>query len=473
MEHNLAMADWVTGDPMLGRTPSDVERRIDIDALFHAHHVRLTRLASTITLDRSVAEDIVQEAFSGLHRRAGGVHNPEGYLQRSVVNLGIKVQRRRRTAANFRPDPPPVAGIPEIDETWAAVRRLPARQRAMGRAAVLGRPQRGRHRRRARLAGRNREVHIAPGARPPEEGDRTMNTHLDNELTDNELDNRLRTTFATMMPLLDAPSASRSRPGVDRTDDTAVEFTSDRYGDVAFDPDAPSSSPGRTPRLILAAAACVALVAGLAVAQNIGTETPAVSEQPTPATPDPAQPQPTPESAPDFEVAAPVASVDPICSDTSSNDGCAAFAELPVVDGASDFYVGPESLGTPTVAAPEDFESLLRCTTLDEAGTACAEIEGFAGVGSVTYSGSDDPDVTVDTSGGLPADALDVRDRDDLRRCRTRGLRSLVGRSPKCPTRPRHDIRPRPCSRALQRFDPRVRRLERTAGCARLGAGAR
>lgn len=131
MEHNLAMTDWVVGDPMLGRTPSDTERRIDIDALFRAHHVRLTRLASAITLDRSIAEDIVQDAFAGLHRLAGEVHNPEGYLQRSVVNLGIKVQRRRRTAANFRPDPPPIAGIPEIDETWAAVRRLPARQRAV------------------------------------------------------------------------------------------------------------------------------------------------------------------------------------------------------------------------------------------------------------------------------------------------------------------------------------------------------
>lgn len=131
MEHNLAMADWVTGDPMLGRTPSDADRRIDIDTLFRAHHVRLTRLASAITLDRSIAEDIVQDAFAGLQRHAGEVHNPEGYLQRSVVNLAIKVQRRRRTAANFRPDSPPIAGIPEIDETWAAVRRLPARQRAV------------------------------------------------------------------------------------------------------------------------------------------------------------------------------------------------------------------------------------------------------------------------------------------------------------------------------------------------------
>ena len=129
------MADQIIGDPILGHNSrsvsADDEPCLDIDRIFREHHVRLARLASAITLDRDRAEDIVQEAFSGLHRNAHRVSNPGGYLQRSVVNLSIKVQRRRKIASRYRPVRPPVSGIPEIDETWDAVRRLPARQRAV------------------------------------------------------------------------------------------------------------------------------------------------------------------------------------------------------------------------------------------------------------------------------------------------------------------------------------------------------
>ncbi|MFN3258111.1 MAG: RNA polymerase sigma factor [Ilumatobacter sp.] len=88
-------------------------------------------MATAITLDRHRAEDVVQDAFAGLHRNAHRVSNPGGYLQRSVVNLSIKVQRRRHTATRYRPDQLPLSGIPEIDETWQAVSRLPPRQRAV------------------------------------------------------------------------------------------------------------------------------------------------------------------------------------------------------------------------------------------------------------------------------------------------------------------------------------------------------
>jgi RNA polymerase sigma factor (sigma-70 family) len=135
MEHNLAMADRIIGDPILGRQPRDTTAEsstgIDIDGLFREHRVRLTRLATAITLDRHRAEDVVQDAFAGLHRNAHRVSNPGGYLQRSVVNLAIKVQQRRHTARRYRPDQLPLSGIPEIDETWQAVARLPPRQRAV------------------------------------------------------------------------------------------------------------------------------------------------------------------------------------------------------------------------------------------------------------------------------------------------------------------------------------------------------
>ncbi len=129
-----AMAGRIFGGAMIGEHPrsvADGDTGFDVDRLFREHQVRLIRLAAAITLDRDRAEDVVQEAFSGLTGNAHRVSNPEGYLQRSVVNLSIKVQRRRRTASRYRPDPPPVSGIGEIDETWEAVRKLPARQRAV------------------------------------------------------------------------------------------------------------------------------------------------------------------------------------------------------------------------------------------------------------------------------------------------------------------------------------------------------
>jgi len=40
-------------------------------------------------MDSRIAEEVVQDAFVGLQRHAARVENPLGYLQRSVVNLGL------------------------------------------------------------------------------------------------------------------------------------------------------------------------------------------------------------------------------------------------------------------------------------------------------------------------------------------------------------------------------------------------
>ncbi|MBI5088263.1 MAG: sigma-70 family RNA polymerase sigma factor, partial [Actinobacteria bacterium] len=112
---------------------SDVEGHtaIDIDAVYRAHHRRLLGLAAAITLDRQSAEEVVHDAFEGLHRARGRVERPEAYLQRSVINLAINRQRRWRTAARHPAAPPPPASTPEIDETWQAVVSLPPKQRAV------------------------------------------------------------------------------------------------------------------------------------------------------------------------------------------------------------------------------------------------------------------------------------------------------------------------------------------------------
>lgn len=68
---------------------------LDVAALFRLHRPRLLGLAAAITLDRHVAEEVVQEAFAGLHRHRTTIDRPLGYLQRSVINLNVGVVRSR------------------------------------------------------------------------------------------------------------------------------------------------------------------------------------------------------------------------------------------------------------------------------------------------------------------------------------------------------------------------------------------
>ena len=95
------------------------------------HRVRLLGLAAAVTLDRSAADEVVQDAFAGLAARREVVLDPVAYLQRSVINLSLKVLRRRGRASSA---PLPVAAPvtnPEVDEAWAHVAALPGQQRAV------------------------------------------------------------------------------------------------------------------------------------------------------------------------------------------------------------------------------------------------------------------------------------------------------------------------------------------------------
>lgn len=119
------------------RIPPDVGRDDTRDApsrvaeLYRTHRSKLVSLAAAITLDRDVAEEVVQEAFVNLQRRWSGVDDPERYLHRSVVNLSISVIRRRRLIGRHPRPQAPTASAPEVDETWQAVTKLPPRQRAV------------------------------------------------------------------------------------------------------------------------------------------------------------------------------------------------------------------------------------------------------------------------------------------------------------------------------------------------------
>lgn len=84
-------------DPDAPRTLSD---------LYRDHRVRMVRLAALLVDDPSTAEDVVQEAFTGLHRHWAELRDEAaavGYLRTAVVNGSRSVLRRRRTARDYVP----------------------------------------------------------------------------------------------------------------------------------------------------------------------------------------------------------------------------------------------------------------------------------------------------------------------------------------------------------------------------------
>jgi len=102
----------------------------EVDAVYRRLRPDLLRLANLLTGSESTAEDVVHDAFLGFARHVATVDNPDGYLRTSVVNLSRTAHRRRGRVERLAPDRVTTTSIPEVDETWAALRRLPERQRA-------------------------------------------------------------------------------------------------------------------------------------------------------------------------------------------------------------------------------------------------------------------------------------------------------------------------------------------------------
>jgi RNA polymerase sigma-70 factor (sigma-E family) len=74
--------------------------------LYRDHRMRMVRLAVLLVDDPSTAEDVVQEAFTGLHRHWAGLRDEAAavaYLRTAVVNGSRSVLRRRRTARDYIP----------------------------------------------------------------------------------------------------------------------------------------------------------------------------------------------------------------------------------------------------------------------------------------------------------------------------------------------------------------------------------
>lgn len=116
------------------------DRDAAVTVLFDRHYARLLRVAAVLLGDVAAAEDVVQDAFLGLHAAWGGVRDREdatGYLYRSVVNGARSRRRRQAVAVRNRLSPPPDAASAEdaalagllTRPLVAALRAMPRRER--------------------------------------------------------------------------------------------------------------------------------------------------------------------------------------------------------------------------------------------------------------------------------------------------------------------------------------------------------
>ncbi|MBB5867214.1 RNA polymerase sigma factor (sigma-70 family) [Allocatelliglobosispora scoriae] len=101
-----------------------------LEQVYREQRIALTRLGYLLTGSRDLAEDIVQAAFASAAPRWDSIDRPLPYLRRAVVNMARDAYRRRARERGS-PAPEPVTHLPEVDEAWAHIRRLPDRQRAV------------------------------------------------------------------------------------------------------------------------------------------------------------------------------------------------------------------------------------------------------------------------------------------------------------------------------------------------------
>ena len=88
-----------------------------LEALYRAHVGEAQRLAYLLTGDRSLAEDLVQDAFVKVLGRFRDIRNRDAfwwYLRRTIVNLSTSYFRRRRVERAWleRQNPPEAAPLP-------------------------------------------------------------------------------------------------------------------------------------------------------------------------------------------------------------------------------------------------------------------------------------------------------------------------------------------------------------------------
>lgn len=102
----LRSLDSRPAEPPVESAPAAPAAPLTLADLYRDHRMRLVRLAILLVDDPATAEDVVQEAFAGLHRHWAGLRDEAaavGYLRTAVVNGSRSVLRRRRTAREYVP----------------------------------------------------------------------------------------------------------------------------------------------------------------------------------------------------------------------------------------------------------------------------------------------------------------------------------------------------------------------------------
>ncbi|HEY2191532.1 MAG TPA: SigE family RNA polymerase sigma factor [Actinomycetospora sp.] len=97
---------WAAPEPLATGAEAPPEGPRTLEDLYREHRMRFVRLAILLVDDPATAEDVVQEAFTGLHRHWGRLRDENaalGYLRTAVVNGSRSVLRRRRTAREYTP----------------------------------------------------------------------------------------------------------------------------------------------------------------------------------------------------------------------------------------------------------------------------------------------------------------------------------------------------------------------------------
>src|SRR5699024_8985634 len=82
------------------------ETPLTLEDLYRVHRMRLIRLAILLVDEQPTAEDVVQQAFTGLYRNCGSLRDANaalGYLRTAVVNGSRSVLRRRQTRGEYVP----------------------------------------------------------------------------------------------------------------------------------------------------------------------------------------------------------------------------------------------------------------------------------------------------------------------------------------------------------------------------------
>ncbi|RCW47088.1 RNA polymerase sigma-70 factor (sigma-E family) [Halopolyspora algeriensis] len=124
-------------DPPVAETAN---QPLTLEDLYRDQRMRMVRLAILLVDDPATAEDVVQEAFTGLYRNWSGLRDAKaavGYLRTAVVNGSRSILRRRKTAREYQPPHQPDARSAESlamltaehQAIVAALSELPARQR--------------------------------------------------------------------------------------------------------------------------------------------------------------------------------------------------------------------------------------------------------------------------------------------------------------------------------------------------------